>query len=520
MYTVYFNKELFHCNAGNGNDDRWTVIDPELSLEVNTAGTFSCTIPKGNAAHGIQSQTPITVFDGFRDQGKILWRGRVVDIEDDFYGQNKITAEGELSFFNDFYEKSFERYKGLAKTDYVWTGTCAKFWELLIDHYNSHIPMMIGETEIGNKRIHGYVIDRSVADKKFSIEQKAFTSGMDMIVNELLEKIGGYVWLEWRIEDDEEKRILHHSAYSGGVLNQTIDFAENMIDISKCISGTEMYTAIVAEGPNNDAGIPYTIRSSDVPSGDSGDYTVSDMRLYHNRSCEMYGRIEHYEKFDSAVNYADLYQLAKDKLDRALVESMTINVSAADLSHVDFSKERFWVGKMVRCKSDIHGLDARFTINAMTIRLDDPTAETYTLGMPRPSMCAQNNATKSKAKKVEKNAVTVKNSNKKTGNVSTVTNTGYINLGDEVILAYGTVQAKTGVTTKADFSVDYSGAGFKNVPALVAVPGCASDAGTVSGVGSTIGTHVKAISKTGATVQITKTGGTNNVGVMWFAIGY
>ncbi len=458
----------------------------------------------------------ITICEGYLSENKIVWNGRVISIDRDLYGNKKITCEGDLARFADYYEDTFDKHKS-DKTDYVWSGNVGVFWTNLIQHYNATIPFDAYGNSIASKAVYNFGVSDSIKNKMLSIEEKSFISGIDLIQNELLEKVGGFVWCTWTLVDGIPRMIVHHDASSGEWINQDILFGENMIDITDCINGTDVFTGIIAEGANDDNGNPVTLSS--VPSADSNEYFINNKRLYSRTAIGLFGRIEAYEKFDSAGDASALYTLAKDKLSRALAESMSITVSAVDLNHIDTKKSKLWVGKMVRCASKEHGLDAVFRITSMSITLDDPSGESYTLGLPKPSMCVQQNVTKSKAKKVEKNAVTVKNSNKKTGNVSTTTNSGCINLGDEVVIAYGTVQTQS-VGTKANFTVNYSNAGFKNVPTLVAVPGCSADAGTVSGVGATIGTHIKAISKTGATVQVTKTGGTNNVGVLWIAIGY
>lgn len=519
MYTVYHERELMYTPMQIGSD-AFVLIDPVLNLELNTAGTFTATVPACNSQYDkmrvLKSQ--IVIFDGTREDDNVLWQGRIISIVRDFWGNKRITAEGELAFFADYYEPSFERYGAAAeRQDYIWKGTVQRFWELLIAHYNTAI---CNNDPFDPKYINGFEIDPVIAGKKIAIEQKSFTSGLDMIMNECVEQIGGYVWFEWSYSDSTRTRILHHSATSGEVLNQKIRFGDNMIDIEECIDGTAVYTALIAEGPNDDNGLPYTLRASDVPAADRANWSVNGFRLYYLPAVALFGKVEHYEKFDAAVNFADLYDQAKDKLSSALAESMTINVKAADLHYVDESKDKFKLGALIECISEPHGLDELFRMTALQIPLDKPEAEEYTLGLAQPAISVQANLNSAKVEKLEKNALTVKSSVKKAGATSgSSSHMGFINIGDELVLAYGYVGAKS-VGKKADYEADYSAAMFRSTPVITAVPCCADQAGSVSGVGATLGTHIRSANSNKATIEITKTGGTNTVGVMWFAIGY
>lgn len=75
------------------------LISPTLTREAGKAGSLEFTIPLGNIAHSALQKLK-TIVEVEQD-GKILWRGRVMSHEMDFYLRQKVYCEGELAYFND-----------------------------------------------------------------------------------------------------------------------------------------------------------------------------------------------------------------------------------------------------------------------------------------------------------------------------------------------------------------------------------------------------------------------------------
>lgn len=75
------------------------LISPTLIREAGKAGSLEFTIPLGNIAHSALQKLK-TIVEVEQD-GKTLWRGRVMSHEMDFYLRQKAYCEGELAYFND-----------------------------------------------------------------------------------------------------------------------------------------------------------------------------------------------------------------------------------------------------------------------------------------------------------------------------------------------------------------------------------------------------------------------------------
>lgn len=101
------------------------LISPTLTREAGKAGSLEFTIPLGNIAHSALQKLK-TIVEVEQD-GKTLWRGRVMSHEMDFYLRQKVYCEGELAYFNDS-----------SLTPYKYTGISIKeFLAKVISNHNS-----------------------------------------------------------------------------------------------------------------------------------------------------------------------------------------------------------------------------------------------------------------------------------------------------------------------------------------------------------------------------------------------
>lgn len=92
------------------------LISPTLTREAGKAGSLEFTIPLGNIAHSALQKLK-TIVEVEQD-GKILWRGRVMSHEMDFYLRQKVYCEGELAYFNDSSLVPY-KYTGLSIKEFL-----------------------------------------------------------------------------------------------------------------------------------------------------------------------------------------------------------------------------------------------------------------------------------------------------------------------------------------------------------------------------------------------------------------
>lgn len=92
------------------------LISPALTREAGKAGSLEFTIPLGNIAHSALQKLK-TIMEVEQD-GKTLWRGRVMSHEMDFYLRQKVYCEGELAYFNDSSLVPY-KYTGLSIKEFL-----------------------------------------------------------------------------------------------------------------------------------------------------------------------------------------------------------------------------------------------------------------------------------------------------------------------------------------------------------------------------------------------------------------
>ncbi len=119
MYSISLiqgNDNLIIYNDLHPNAKYVKLINPELDMKVNTAGTLTFTMPPSNVGYNIIKPITSTVRV-FRD-GKWLWTGRPITISSDFWKQKKVVCEGALAFLNDIVAP-LHKYTGITATDYI-----------------------------------------------------------------------------------------------------------------------------------------------------------------------------------------------------------------------------------------------------------------------------------------------------------------------------------------------------------------------------------------------------------------
>ena len=82
------------------------IFDPDLSLELNKAGSFTFTIYPSHPAYG-QIKKLKTRIRPYDSGGKLAFSGRVLNDPVGWHNQRKILCEGELAYLNDSIQRPF-----------------------------------------------------------------------------------------------------------------------------------------------------------------------------------------------------------------------------------------------------------------------------------------------------------------------------------------------------------------------------------------------------------------------------
>lgn len=351
MYTIYADDTLLYLPG----DEELSVLSPVLETQCNAAGTLTFVLlpehPMYSALHKMRTRIDV------RQDDEIIWRGRVLETETDFYRQKTVTCEGELTYLVD---SVLHPYK-LADYD----GTAAGLFRLYLTRHNEAVSEA-QQFQIGNVDI----------ETLSSVENTGYGNTWDEISDNLIDIHGGFL----RVRYDGETRYLDWTKESGTSCGQVIRFGENLLDLSEYVSASEVVTCLIPYAGQGDSQI--TIKSVN----DGKDYIEDEAGI------ALYGRIWGVTEFDTK-DAAKLLEMAKENLQKRLEEKITITISAVDLHLLDVNAESFRVGDKVRVVSPHHGIDAEYTCTAISLDLVNPDQSEYTFGTPETGMASTTAAT-------------------------------------------------------------------------------------------------------------------------------
>ena len=362
MYTIYADDALLYSPG----DEELSVLSPVLETQCNAAGTLTFVLlpehPMYSALHKMRTRIDV------RQDDEIIWRGRVLETETDFYRQKTVTCEGELTYLVD---SVLHPYK-LADYD----GTAAGLFRLYLTRHNEAVSEA-QQFQIGNVDI----------ETLSSVENTGYGNTWDEISDNLIDIHGGFL----RIRHEDGARYLDWTKESGTSCGQVIRFGENLLDLSEYVSASEVVTCLIPCAGQSGS-------QSTISSVNGGKDYIEDAA-----GIALYGRIWGVTEFD-AKDASTLLEMAKENLQKRLKETITITISAVDLHLLDVNAESFRVGDKVRVVSPPHGIDAEYTCTAILLDLVNPDQSEYTFGTPETGMASTTAAT-SKAVEVVDSSV-------------------------------------------------------------------------------------------------------------------
>lgn len=347
-------------------DEKLIVRDPSVKLAVSKAGEMSFTV---DADHPYLSNLRrmsglVELLDGTFP----IYRGRITSDIKDFYGAHKIATEGIMAALNDSiippfnFPEDFENdtaYKAAAASGNV----VDFFFRWILGQHNSQVS--------AEQQIRPGVCTVTDPNNYITRSSKEYATAMSTISDKLIKSaLGGYLLI--RYEDDEN--YLDYYAALPLTNTQSVEFAENLLDLSSETDGTNIYTAILPEGKDG-----LTIEA--LPDGDlTDDLVKSGLTIYSKSGVATYGRIIRHVKWDDVTIAANLQTKAKAALaDNGLSMPETITCTAVDLGWQD-GIQHFRVGRMTALFSTPHGYSASYPLMELAPDILDPGNTQITLG--------------------------------------------------------------------------------------------------------------------------------------------
>ena len=348
MYTIRLDGYVMHNPAMQR--ESLTALSPKLSLDVNGNGSCSFVIGPGNRCFDLikRRKSIVTVHQ----DGREIWRGRVMDDETDTYKQKTVYAEGVRACLND----------SLA-APYTFIGTAQELLSKLITEHNDQV-------EEDKRFALGVVTCERAGETINGLKNVAYWNTYQEIEEKILSVYGGYLkprheggvqYLDWLAEYD-------------GSSAQQIRFGVNLLDIWDKNDAGEMFTVLrplgASEiGEDGEYSAPVSIAS--VNGG--LDYIQDD------EAVEKYGRIWKAYTWGHITDPSALLKKAQEYL-KTGAELRTLTIKAIDMHLMDGSVDGISIGQKVKIRVMPHDIDIELTCSKMEIDLVSPENTIYTFG--------------------------------------------------------------------------------------------------------------------------------------------
>jgi hypothetical protein len=364
MYQLKYKDYILHDMRLA--DEKIIVRDPSVKLAVGKAGemTFTLCADHPYLSNLRRMSGLVELLDGTLP----IYRGRITTDTKDFYGAHKIETEGIMAALNDSIIKPFsfpedfkddDDYKAAAASGNV----VDFFFRWILAQHNSQVS-----TE---QQIKPGVCTVTDSNNYITRSASEYATAMSTVSDKLIKSaLGGYLLI--RYEDDGN--YLDYYAALPLTNTQSVEFAENLLDLSSETDGTNIYTAILPEGKDG-----LTIEA--LSDGDlTDDLVKSGLTIYSKSGVATYGRITRHVKWDDVTVAANLQAKAKAALaDNGLSMPETITCKAVDLGWQD-GIQHFRVGRMTALFSTPHGYSASYPLMELAPDILAPGNTQITLG--------------------------------------------------------------------------------------------------------------------------------------------
>ena len=356
MFTFFKDKEEIYNPVAA---DTLPVIDPSLSVELNKAGSASFTLPP---KHPFYNNLPkLASWITIQDQNSILWRGRVLDSTDDNKKNRNFIAEGQLAILNDSIIRP-----------YSYTGTVRNYLAFLINQHNEQ------QTDPHKKITLGTVNVTSPEGSTIKRKSTQYASAWNEINSNLIGPLGGYLIPSY---NSDGSLSVSYRETPGDLGSQDIRFGENIVDFSRFVTATDVFTVLIPTGKTESETTSDTTTSRSngvltIESVNGGlDYIRNDgaVRLFggeiwreHNWS---------YISSASELKAAGLKYLA-DNISAAI----TINIDAIDLHLLNVNVQAIKLGSLHNVIANEYDVNDQYYCSKIEYHFNNPGQNRYTFG--------------------------------------------------------------------------------------------------------------------------------------------
>lgn len=365
MYRIYCDDVCIYDDIRPDVDSK--VINPKLTMEENSAGQLSFQMPPGNIGYDLVKRMDSLITVYLEDE--VIWEGRVISEDEDYFNQRNVVCEGALAFLNDTIQPPAEYHNISPRV----------FLERLIAIHNSKSDLQF---TVG---IVTVVDDDTTNSNDELYRYTNYESTLECIKDKLVDRLKGFL----KIRKVNGVRYIDYLAEHTETNDQVIRFETNLLDFTRSWDLSDMATVIVPRGARLDENPP------GYPSALEAYLTVESVNqgsiyVQNTQAVAAFGWICKVVDWSDVTVASNLLTKAQKYLQDEQFDQMTLELNAVDLHYLSKSNRPFKMYERIRCVSRPHGMDKLFPITKMEIQLDNPENTTYTLGSKEiPSLTAR-----------------------------------------------------------------------------------------------------------------------------------
>lgn len=376
MYQIKCDDHLIHDVRIEGLQ----VISPKCNIQLNKTGSLTFQIPPTHIYYDVikKHTSEITLYQ----DNTVLFCGRVLNDEIDFYNIKTIECEGDLSYLIDSIQRYKEYHLGAESANVIET-----YLKDLIAIHNSQVDarkrFQVGLVTVSDTNNYLYKISN-------------YQNTLYCITDKLINTYGGYLSVRY----SNGVKYLDYVAELVSSSSQKIEFGKNLIDMTRYIKGEDIFTALIPLGSKveSDEETEKRIGISTVPDARDGTIVKNDDYVYDSEAVEKWGWIWKSETWDDVTIPGNLYSKAKSYLTAATNESFVIELTAIDLHLLSVNIDKITLGDKIQVVSIPHNIDMLMIVEKMEIDIDNPQNTKVTLTLPNNFKLTDTSYSNAKAK--------------------------------------------------------------------------------------------------------------------------
>jgi hypothetical protein len=389
------------------------VLSPKLTREVSKGGSLTFTMLRTHPCY--ESMQKMSTAVAVHQDGKEIWRGRVLSHEADWLNRRVIYCEGALSYFNDS-----------CITPFNYEGKLRDFLEYLIKAHNSQISGGNGyEEQTSYDKMKKFELGRvtaalgdlvvSYGDRNQYGVGEDYGSTWDIISKMVLKTYGGYAYCTYNSTTGMNVLNYCDQAYEADRQTaQNIEYGVNLLDFTEKTDTNDLFTRIWPMGNKHTVEetktqwkykfLWFKWGSTTVTTGTHEErYGINGTSqsavdkylpkkgyswnreygwIQNDEAVKKFGVVSKIREFDTDSSDATFAAAVQD-LEKNDLMTMSYEVKAVDLVDAGYDTERLTFASFAHIISKPHSIDVIMLCTKLVEPLDHPEKKEYTFGMTR-----------------------------------------------------------------------------------------------------------------------------------------